>query len=94
MTARTRYNRWVSIGPAGVGRRTLAAARDCGLALIDASKPGMCCWYSFRFAGTPQQMAALEAWWDEQGIEWVRRQPRGAWPPHHGAIIPWSEVPA
>lgn len=86
------YDRWVSIGGKNGFAATIRHARKLGMGLIDGWKPGMCAWYSFRFKADSAQMKALEAWWEDTGIEFFRRKPRGAWSPRGDDVLSWKFV--
>jgi hypothetical protein len=92
-TKRRRYNRWLTIGVPNPFIRTLKKARSLGLGIVNGGKPGMCAWYGICLVGTSEQIEALQDWWGWAGIEWFRRQPRGAWPvSDKGNEITWVEA--
>jgi len=79
MAKNRQYRRWISIGGDDPFDRSVAKAREIGLEIRAAGKPGMVAWYGFRLFGSPERMIALEQWWIAQGIEFFIRRPRGAW---------------
>ena len=89
----SRYKRWFTIGGNDAWMTTLRKCRRLGMAVVNGGKPGFVAWYGLCLLATPDQIRTLEAWWDERGIKWFNRRPRGAWDvSSRGNTVPWDEA--